>query len=705
MAHQGLMQTSGGAGSLTLANHRHHCRTVAQLAVRIATEEIDSEFLKPYNACRLIPLDKSPGVRPIGVGEILRRIIGRSILRCVENDLKSLGKDTQLCLGQKCGIEHAIHSLREEFAKPDVQAILLIDAKNAFNSLNRVLALENIKELCASLINALRNSYNKPTDLYVNGKTLKSQEGTTQGDPLAMAMYGIAILPLIDLCSDLKITQKWYADDGNVAGSLEDLKTVHERLKQHGPAFGYNVTKCHIIAKPGEIDEAREMFDKEDVDIIDGHRVLGSVIGSETACTHYKAEKISEYNKIVEKLSKHANTSPQNVYHCFTKGVQNKLTFLARTTPGVIENLQETEKIVSEKLLPAITGNSKTTRDERTLFSLPVREGGLNVALPDDRSNELDWSLRMSACLENDHATAEKQQARVLKEIRKQKSQKVKEKVAHLKDKLDENQRYSLDLATEKGASSWLNTLPLKRYHFDLTKTEFRDGLAIRFGWEAQKTPATCPCGETFSFSHSFHCNKGGYTQMRHNEIRDTFANVMKDVCYDVEIEPRLQPLEGESFDHKTTTTEDEARLDIKANGLWESRFCRTFFDVKVFNPLARSCPKNINEAYNYHENQKKLKYEQRIIDVEKSTFNPLVFACTGGAGPSATKVISRIASKISERSTETYSDAITYIRTRISFALLRSSVLCLRGCRSSKRKPIVEESSISAIVHEGGLS
>ena len=39
-------------------------------------------------------------------------------------------------------------------------------------------------------------------------------------------------------------------------------------------------------------------------------------------------------------------------------------------------------------------------------------------------------------------------------------------------------------------------------------------------------------------------------------------------VCYDAEIEPKLQPLEGESFVHRTTTTEDEAILDIKANGL-----------------------------------------------------------------------------------------------------------------------------------------
>ena len=59
---------------------------------------------------------------------------------------------------------------------------------------------------------------------------------------------------------------------------------------------------------------------------------------------------------------------------------------------------------------------------------------------------------------------------------------------------------------------------------------------------------------------------------MRHDEIRDTFAKIMKDVCFDIEVEPKLQRLEGESFEYKSTCTEDEARLDIGANGFWDSR-------------------------------------------------------------------------------------------------------------------------------------
>ena len=127
---------------------------------------------------------------------------------------------------------------------------------------------------------------------------------------------------------------------------------------------------------------------------------------------------------------------------------------------------------------------------------------------------------------------------------------------------------------------------PPKKYNFSLNKSEFKDGLHLRYGWEPPNTPHTCPCGQPFTLTHSLHCPKGGYTHLRHNETRDTLATLLDEVCHDVEIEPKLQSLEGESFHNKTTTTEDDARLDIKANGLWGGRFSRTFFDVKISTPM-----------------------------------------------------------------------------------------------------------------------
>ena len=63
----------------------------------------------------------------------------------------SLGSNYELCLGQKCGIEYAIHKLRDQNSKSSADAVLLIEAENAFNSLKRKLALKNIKNTRSSL--------------------------------------------------------------------------------------------------------------------------------------------------------------------------------------------------------------------------------------------------------------------------------------------------------------------------------------------------------------------------------------------------------------------------------------------------------------------------------------------------------------------------------------------------------------------------
>ena len=107
-------------------------------------------------------------------------------------------------------------------------------------------------------------------------------------------------------------------------------------------------------------------------------------------------------------------------------------------------------------------------------------------------------------------------------------------------------------------------------------------------------------------------------------KILYTFANIMHRVCYEVEVESSLQLLEGERFYNKSST-DDDARLDIKANSLWWSRLSRTFLEVNVFNPLAKSFQKEAMEACICHEAIKNAKYG--ISEIERShCFVPLLF-------------------------------------------------------------------------------
>ena len=94
--------------------------------------------------------------------------------------------------------------------------------------------------------------------------------------------------------------------------------------------------------------------------------------------------------------------------------------------------------------------------------------------------------------------------------------------------------------------------------------------------------------GECFSPDRAMICCHGGLTFVRHNEIRDITAEWLERVCYDVVIEPPLQPLTGENVVPATANKQDDARADIHARRFWGRRQS-AFFDVRVFHPNARS--------------------------------------------------------------------------------------------------------------------
>ena len=76
---------------------------------------------------------------------------------------------------------------------------------------------------------------------------------------------------------------------------------------------------------------------------------------------------------------------------------------------------------------------------------------------------------------------------------------------------------------------------------------------------------------------------------MSHNELRDLTANLLRELAHDVRVEPELEPLSGETFPLRSANTDAHARLDVAARGVYWSRFERTMFGVRVFNPFVPS--------------------------------------------------------------------------------------------------------------------
>lgn len=153
------------------------CDALASCARRIASNYIDPASLQAYVACRLIPLSKQPGVRPIGVGEVVRRIIGKAILSITSKAIEQAAGSLQLCAGQECGIDGAIHAMYQIYHRDDVHGVLLADASNAFNCLNRSACIANIQKLCPELHPVIVNTYRNPARLFVGGEEILSCSG------------------------------------------------------------------------------------------------------------------------------------------------------------------------------------------------------------------------------------------------------------------------------------------------------------------------------------------------------------------------------------------------------------------------------------------------------------------------------------------------------------------------------------------------
>ena len=111
------------------------------------------------------------------------------------------------------------------------------------------------------------------------------------------------------------------------------------------------------------------------------------------------------------------------------------------------------------------------------------------------------------------------------------------------------------------------------------------------------------------------------------------------------------------------------------------------FFDVRVCHPNADSyrelSPKQI---FRQHENEKKRQYASRVMEVEHATFTPFVFTTTGGMAEECLRYHNRLAELIAIKKGEDYANTVSWIRAKISFAILRSALLCLRGTRSRRK-------------------
>ena len=244
----------------------------------------------------------------------------------------------------------------------------------------------------------------------------------------------------------------------------------------------------------------------------EGRRYLGGAIGTRTFVETYAKEKISEWTQQVECLSSIATSQPHAAYTAFRHGLVNKWTFLSRTIPNAEELFKPLEEMIRTRLIPSLTGQNACNDDMRDLIVLPAHLGGLGISNPCKQSSghfhssESIMSPLTNLILQQSHsypAEVKAEQIRAQNSTRHQRRSSEQGLAKELQENMPSSLQRSMSLAAEKGASTWLSTLPIEEHGFAPHKGGFRDVLCLRYGCQPTLLPSQCVCGKKFNIEHA----------------------------------------------------------------------------------------------------------------------------------------------------------------------------------------------------------
>ena len=211
----------------------------------------------------LLALKKKDGsIRPIAVGEILRRLVAKCLCRLASQKAASLLVPLQVGAGVPGGCEaafHALNGLVPSVGDTTSLAILQVDLKNAFNTLDRSSILRQVADQFPELLRWVEFCYSQLSWLKFSNSLVLTACGVQQGDPLAPLLSAITIHPIIvafknqfpDLASNV-----WYLDDGSLVGDVNLLTQVFPHLVSSMAKVGLEVSvdKCEAWSPNPNLD-------------------------------------------------------------------------------------------------------------------------------------------------------------------------------------------------------------------------------------------------------------------------------------------------------------------------------------------------------------------------------------------------------------------------------------------------------------------
>ena len=233
---------------------------------------------------------KSGGLRPIAVGEVLRRLASKCLANSVRSQILSSLSPLQMGVGVKGGCEAIIHTASLLLASKDTNICwtLLLDFSNAFNSVNREAMFTQFRKHIPGLSAWMESCYSGQPLLLLGEDIIHSCSGVQQGDPLGPLGFALTLHLLAKKVKaevpDLALNI-WYLDDGTLMGSPDDLAAALDIVEKEGPSLGLHLNRSKsLLYIPKEEDESLSPLPSDIPTTRDGFTLLGCPIGPPSYC-------------------------------------------------------------------------------------------------------------------------------------------------------------------------------------------------------------------------------------------------------------------------------------------------------------------------------------------------------------------------------------------------------------------------------------
>jgi hypothetical protein len=631
------------------------------------------DLIRPlFFGARLIALNKKDGgIRPIAVGNTIRRILSKFACHIVKSKISTQLHPHQTGFSTKNGSEAAIHATRNYIENQPNKAFLKIDFKNAFNCVRRDIFLREVQNRCPEIFNYIFSSYECNSILAFNDKSIFSQEGVQQGDPIGPMLFCVAIQSIIhQITTELNI---WYLDDGIIGDNLDNVMSNFEMIVEESRKIGLTVNsaKCELFI--GEKCPQTAM-QRNDIRILKTNELhlLGSSLNVETM-QHSIESKMQDLQTIFNKLSilpshyafhvlKNCYSTPKLIYllrtaPCFKLSLLNDVDSLIQKATREMTNINITDSALKQAMLPCRNGGIGI----RNATELAVPAYLSSVLTSEDLASALNPLFSRGSQFEEGHQTWKIQTNLEWPPHPKfQKSwdlELVKIKCQELLDKeTDTYHQKRLQSLKNDYASDWLNAVPSKPIGTFLNDEELRAALCLRLGLPFAEEHA-CKCGATTDRlgRHCFSCKKNPGKSLRHSAVNSILSKNLQAMGMQNLLEP------SNLFQANGLRPDGVTLLPYKAGK-------SLIWDFTCPHPLCQSHLSRI-KVTDGAEDRKREKYRNMSDNYH---FVPIAIDTLGGYGKQAKQFVNYVGQKIGEKQNDPRRKA--FLRQNIAIAIQRGN-------------------------------